>query len=95
MENIKKNYDWLILNLDQLSNHNIVYECTNAPAIASGYIISKKAAKHFLETSNDLFFPVDNVWHYSSGYLKQAFLVDSLIIQTLNDTNIQNRMKQN
>jgi glycosyl transferase family 25 len=91
---LEKNHTWLIMKLARLSNYNALCECTNAPAMASGYIVSAKAAKYFLKTSNNLFFPIDNVWRYSTGYLKQAFLATSLIVQTLNDTNIQNRVKQ-
>lgn len=91
---LEKNHAWLIIKLTQLPNCNILCECTNAPAMASGYIISKKAAKHFIEASNNLFYPIDNIWRYSTGYLKQAFSTNLLIVQTLDDTNIRNRIKQ-
>ncbi|WHP07362.1 glycosyltransferase family 25 protein [Acinetobacter corruptisaponis] len=66
-------------------------ECDPAPALTSGYIISSKAAEHFLKASEKMFCPIDKVWRYASGQLKQGFLASPLILQSLNDSNIAGR----
>lgn len=91
---LEKNYYWLILKLLKIDKKNFLCECTQTPAMTSGYIISAKAAKYFIKASKNIHFPVDNTWRHSSGFLIQAFLAEPLIIQTLGDTNIENRLKQ-
>lgn len=36
-------------------------------------------------------FPIDLTWRYSDGELRQCFIADPLIVQSLNDTNIEGR----
>jgi glycosyl transferase family 25 len=88
MENSNKYH---IYKIDILNKSNAICECNRAPILASGYIISKKAANAYLKTSNQLYYPIDWVWHYSGALLKTAFLSKPLITQILNDTNIYNR----
>ena len=38
-----------------------------------------------------MFCPIDKVWRYASGQLKQGFLASPLILQSLNDSNIAGR----
>ena len=84
---------WRIFHLHYYNETNqVICECDPAPALAGGYIISNKAAKHFLETSNDLFFPIDLVWRHSGGQLRQAFLFPSIVEQSENITNIPGRI---
>jgi glycosyl transferase family 25 len=92
MENSNKYH---IYKIDILNKSNAICECNRAPILASGYIISKKAAKAYLKTSNRLYYPIDWVWHYSGALLKTAFLSKPFIIQILNDTNINGRIEYN
>lgn len=84
---------WRIFAIHALNDKVIACECDPAPALASGYILSKKGAFHLLEASQPLHFPIDLVWRYTGGELRQAFLAESMIVQTLNDTNIEGRYK--
>lgn len=80
-----------IYKINLLNNNQAICECNRAPILASGYIISKKAAEAYLKTSNKLYYPIDWVWHYSGALVKTAFLSTPLINQILNDTNISGR----
>lgn len=82
---------WRIFALYHLIDDIIACECDNAPALTSGYILSKKCASSFLKASNELSVPIDNVWRYADGELKQAFLAKPLIVQRENDSNILGR----
>lgn len=82
---------WRIFALHQLDNDVIACECDNAPALASGYILSKKCASSFLKASDELSVPIDNIWRYADGELKQGFLAKPLIVQRENDSNILGR----
>lgn len=72
---------WKIYQLDKLSKDIIVCSSSLAPALTSGYIVSNKAVKSFLQASSNLHFPIDYVWRYSGGFLKQGFLLNPLIVQ--------------
>lgn len=74
--------NWKIYQLDKLSDDIIVCSCSLAPALASGYMLSHKAAERFLQASSNMHFPIDYVWRYSNGFLKQGFLLEPLIIQS-------------
>lgn len=82
---------WNIFKLNPLNEDLVICECDPAPALASGYIISKKAAQNFLDTSKSLYIPIDYIWRYSPGELRQAFLSEPLVIQTHSDSDILNR----
>lgn len=82
---------WNIFYLKPLNEDLAICECDPAPALASGYIISKKAAQNFLDTSKDLYIPIDYIWRYSPGKLRQAFLSEPLVTQTHNDSDILDR----
>lgn len=82
---------WRIFALHHLINDIVACECDNAPALTSGYILSKKCASSFLRVSDELSVPIDNVWRYADGELKQAFLANPLIVQRENDSNILGR----
>lgn len=69
----------------------ICCECNFAPALGSGYILSQKAAKSLLKTSETMYYPIDLTWRYSSDLLRQAFLAEPIILQCLNDTDIAGR----
>ena len=74
-----------------LGDGDIACECDPAPALGSGYILSLKGAEALLKTSETMFYPVDLTWRYSGGMLRQAFLAEPLITQSLGDTNIEGR----
>lgn len=69
----------------------ICCECNPAPALGSGYILSKKGARALLKTSKKMYYPIDLTWRFSGGMLRQGFLAYPLIVQTLADTDIQGR----
>ena len=82
---------WRIFRLHVLNDGHIACECDPAPALGSGYILSLKGAAALLKTSETMFYPVDLTWRYSGGMLRQAFLAEPLITQSLGDTNIEGR----
>ena len=82
---------WRIFRLHVLGDGHIACECDPAPALGSGYILSLKGAEALLKTSETMFYPVDLTWRYSGGMLRQAFLAEPLITQSLGDTNIEGR----
>lgn len=84
---------WRIFRLHRLGEGSIACECDPAPALGSGYILSQQGAKALLETSQTMFYPVDLTWRYSGGGLRQAFLAQPLIHQSLGDTNIEGRYR--
>lgn len=84
---------WRIFKL-HIFDGFICCECNPAPALSSAYILSQKAARALLETSQTMFYPVDLTWRYSHGLLRQGFLVEPLIVQTGNDSNIIGRDKK-
>lgn len=81
---------WKIFKLHYNSGL-VALECDPAPALGSGYIISNKAAQSFLNSSEKLNFPIDWIWRYAGGELRQGFLAQPLIIQDLKDTDIKGR----
>ncbi len=80
-----------VFNISFLSENIVICECDPAPILASGYIISLKAATAFLKSTNSMSFPIDYTWRYCGGELKQSFLVDPLVCQTLGDSDILGR----
>ncbi|TXH69503.1 MAG: glycosyltransferase family 25 protein [Thiothrix sp.] len=82
---------WRIFKLNPVNKAMVLCECDPAPALGSGYILSLAAAESFLAQSNKLFFPIDLVWRYSPGLLRQAFLSQPLIEQTRGDSDIPGR----
>lgn len=82
---------WRIFKLNPINPAMILCECDPAPALGSGYIVSLAAAKAFLAQSDPLYFPIDLVWRYSDGLLRQAFLSQPLIEQTRGDSDIPGR----
>lgn len=85
--------NWKIYALQALAQDCVACECDPAPALASGYLLSNKGAKSFLQASNVLDVPIDNVWRYADGELRQAFLAKPLIVQSDIDSNIGDRTK--
>ena len=85
---------WRIFRLLPLPDGHVVCECDPAPALASGYIISRQAARAFTDTSTRLFFPIDYVGRFSSGMLRQGFLAKPILIQTEADSEISGRLGQ-
>lgn len=83
---------WKIFRLHTLCNHMIACECDIAPSLACCYIVSLQGAKNMLQASKNLFYPIDKVWHYSGGRLKEAFLVEPLAFQNL-DSDIPHRVR--
>jgi len=84
---------WNIFKLDSIRDDLVLCECDPAPALASGYIISQKSAKEFLNASDNLCIPIDYIWRYAIGELKQSFISNSLILQSENDSDIWDREK--
>lgn len=82
--------NWKIFKIHSCGDH-FVLECDPAPALGSGYWLSNHAAQCFLEASEKLNFPIDWVWRYSGGELRQAFVATPLITQNLQDTDIKGR----
>ncbi len=82
---------WRIYKLKPITDELTICECDPAPALGSGYIISKKAAFEFLQSSNHLFYPIDYVWRFATGELKQGFISIPLIVQTQADSDILGR----
>lgn len=85
---------WRIFQLHPMANGHIACECDPAPALGSGYILSRKAARSFLDASERLFFPIDLTWRYSSGMLRQGFLVCPIVVQSGADSDIMGRFDQ-
>lgn len=83
---------WKIFRLHTLSNGMTACECDIAPSLACCYIVSLQGAKNMLLASKTLFYPIDKVWHYSGGQLKEAFLVEPLAFQSL-DSDIPHRVR--
>lgn len=84
---------WNIFKLHSIVGDLVLCECDPAPALASGYIVSQRAAKEFLHASDNLCTPIDYIWRYAVGELKQSFISTSLIIQSENDSDILDREK--
>lgn len=82
---------WQIFHLSALDEGMFACECDPAPALACCYIVSLHAARQFLATSENLFYPIDKVWRYSGGRLKEAVLTHSMALQTL-DSDIHDRV---
>lgn len=82
---------WRIFSIKKLDNDLFTCECDPAPALTSGYIISFHGATHLLNTSEVMYYPIDLTWRYSSGKLIQGFLNQSLVVQSLDDTDIHGR----
>lgn len=80
-----------IFNMFFLSDDLVICECDHAPILASGYIVSQKAARVFHAATDSLSYPIDYVWRYSGGLLRQAFIAEPIIKQTLGDSNILGR----
>lgn len=91
MEN-KGKVRWKIFKIHSCGNGIYTCECNPAPALACCYIISLQAAREFLSTSENIFYPIDKVWHHSRGLLRQAVLTHRLAVQIL-DSDIQNRLR--
>lgn len=85
---------WRIFALNPILQIGIVCECDPAPALGSGYIVSRKAAQNFIGAAQNISFPIDLVWRHSSGRLRQAFLARPIIKQTNRDTDISGRFNQ-
>ncbi|MCO6521367.1 MAG: glycosyltransferase family 25 protein [Snodgrassella sp.] len=83
---------WKIFRLHTLSNGMTACECDIAPSLACCYIVSLQGAKSMLLASKTLFYPIDKVWHYCGGQLKEAFLVEPLAFQSL-DSDISHRVR--
>ncbi|KDN12387.1 MULTISPECIES: glycosyltransferase family 25 protein [Snodgrassella] len=83
---------WKIFRLHVLSNDLTACECDIAPSLACCYIVSLQGAKNMLLASKTLFYPIDKVWHYSGGQLKEAFLAEPLAFQSL-DSDIPHRVR--
>jgi glycosyl transferase, family 25 len=83
---------WKIFRLHTLSNGMNACECDIAPSLACCYIVSLQGARNMLLASKNLFYPIDKVWHYSGGQLKEAFLVEPLASQSL-DSDIPHRVR--
>lgn len=90
-KSLEWNQNWKIQNILEIKKNIFLCEATICPALTSGYIISKKAAQSFLDTSQGMYFPIDYIWRYAGGYLKQGFVVNPIIIQSMNDSNISGR----
>jgi glycosyl transferase family 25 len=85
---------WRIFALYPMPFGNLICECDPAPALASGYVISRNAAVSLLTASESLISPIDLCWRYASGKLRQGFLVEPLISQVTNDSDIPGRFDQ-
>lgn len=83
---------WKIYRLHALHNGMIACECDFAPSLACCYIVSLQGAKQMLLASNNLFYPIDKVWHYCGGLLKEGFLAEPLAFQSL-DSDIPHRVR--
>lgn len=79
-----------IFQLHQLGSGKVACEADPIPAMTSAYIVSLQAARAFLATSNKIYFPIDNIWRFSGGKLRQAFLTQPLAKQSL-DSDISGR----
>ena len=51
-----------------------LYECDPVPFLTAGYVISLKGAKTFLNSSTNMYYPVDLLPRYTLGYTKQGFI---------------------
>lgn len=85
---------WRIFHLHPLPNGHVACECDPAPLLGSGYIVSRRAAEAFLQTTEHLFFPVDLVWRHAPGMLRQGFLARPIVTQTDKDSDIPGRFDQ-
>jgi len=85
---------WRIFKIHPLQSGGIICECDPAPALGSGYVISRRAAEAFLKISKNIYFPIDIIWRFSSGSLRQGFLATPLVFQTNADTDIPGRFDQ-
>ncbi len=62
-----------IFNMFYLPEDITICECDPATILASGHIVSLKAATIFLDARNSMSFPVDYTWRYCDGRLNQGF----------------------
>lgn len=83
-----------IFALSLVPKIGVVCECDPAPALGSGYMVSRKAAQNFITTSGSLSYPIDLLWRYSSGMLRQAFMARPIVRQVNIDTDIFGRFDQ-
>ncbi|MEJ3619757.1 MULTISPECIES: glycosyltransferase family 25 protein [Brachymonas] len=85
---------WRIFRLRYMASVGFVCECDPAPALASGYVVSRKAAESFIAAADDLFYPIDYVWRYARGELRQGFLARPIVTQEGGDSDIEGRSDQ-
>ena len=85
---------WRIFRLHSAPGGLVACECDPAPALSSGYIISRKAAARFLSTAGRLSFPIDLTWRVSGGKLVQGFMASPVVLQTEEDSDINGRFDQ-
>lgn len=84
---------WRIFQLHPVGNE-FVCECDPAPALGSGYIISRKAALALLAATQHIYYPIDLAWRYASGMLRQGFFSEPLVTQVDQGSDIQGRYNQ-
>lgn len=83
---------WRIFKLHKTHSRNtIICECDPAPALGSGYIVSRNGAKHLFKASCKMYYPIDLTWRHAGGFLRQGFASPPLIEQTLGDSDIEGR----
>lgn len=85
---------WRIFRLLPFPGGRVACECDPAPALASGYILSRRAAREFIAAAGPLISPVDLVWRFAGGRLVQGFLDRPVVLQTRGDTDIAGRFDQ-
>ena len=85
---------WKIYQLIKFPYSLAACECDPAPALGSGYIISRRAAESFLKAATLLDFPIDLTWRHSGGRLIQGFMSRPIVRQTGLDTDIAGRFNQ-
>lgn len=74
--------------------HFSAFECDPVPYGTGGYIISKHAARQFLNVAKNMYYPIDLLPRYSSGNLKHGFTSHAFILaMDVADTNIGGRVK--
>jgi glycosyl transferase family 25 len=85
---------WRIFRLHPFPGGQVACECDPAPALGSGYVLSRRAARQFLAASERLISPIDLIWRHAGGQLIEAFLARPVICPTGGDTDIHGRFDQ-
>jgi glycosyl transferase family 25 len=78
------------INVLQKNEYHL-FEIDPVPYATGGYIISQKGASIFLNSSKNMYYPIDLLPRYTFPYTKQGTISPPLIAHRDNESNIETR----